>query len=49
MVESMFGRPKPPKYLGSDRQARVTTILVIALIAILVFLVITLAAVAFSG
>jgi hypothetical protein len=49
MVGSMFGRPKPPKHLGSDRQARVTTIVVIALIAILVFFVITLAAVAFTG
>jgi hypothetical protein len=43
----MWGRPKPPKYLGTDRQARVATWVVVTLLALAVFFVITLLAAVF--
>lgn len=42
----MWGRPKPPKYLGTDRQARVTTFVAVTLVAVALFFVVTLVAVA---
>jgi hypothetical protein len=45
----MFGREKPPKYLGSGRQARITTIVVITLVAVAAFFLITLFVAAFTG
>jgi hypothetical protein len=45
----MFGRERPPKYLGSDRQARVVTIVVVTLVAVAAFFVLTLFVAAFAG
>jgi hypothetical protein len=43
----MWGRPRPHKHLGTDRQARVTTLVVVLLLALGVFFLVTLVAAAF--